>query len=105
MLVLCIVAAGYAVIFFILHRRARKQIRESFPVGSEYSIAMGEESMRLTDAFVTIDLSYRLYRSIRCSAHAVALLPRQGRRPTVLPVELFTPESLAWLKSRLTGPN
>jgi len=100
-LVLVAAAAVYATILLISYFPARNQIRERLPVRSEYSIALSEDSMRLKDASITIDISYHLYKSLRGSAKVVVLVPRLGRRPTVLPVELFTPESLAWLRSRL----
>jgi hypothetical protein len=100
-LALLALPALYALVFLIAYFPARKQIGERMPVGSEYSIVMSDESMRLEDPMVATDISYQLYKSLRTSNHVVALIPRRGRRPTIVPRELFTAESLAWLASRL----
>jgi hypothetical protein len=57
--------------------------------------------MRLKDQFVAADVSYKLYKSVRATKDLVALNPRRGRRPTLIPRELFTAESLAWLESKV----
>ena len=62
---------------------------------------MSDDSMRLKDSLVTTDISYKLFKSVRTSTDVVALNPRRGRRPTLLPRELFNSESLAWLTSRV----
>ena len=100
-LFLLAVPAIYLLIFLIAYFQARKQISERLPVGSEYSISMGEHSMRLKDSLVTTDIAYQLYRSLKTSEKLVVLLPQRGRRATILPIELFTPESLEWLGARL----
>lgn len=97
------IPALYLLIFFISYFPARRQIGGRFPVGSEYSIAIGDDAMRLKDPLVTTEVSYQLYRSLRVSAKLVAFIPRRGSRPTLLPAELFTPESLEWLRSKLIG--
>lgn len=91
----------YLLIFLIAYFPAQKQISGRLPVGSEYSIAMSQDSMRLKDSLVTAEISYQLYRSLRISGKLVILIARRGRRVTTLPIELFTPESLAWLAARL----
>ncbi len=98
---LLVLPAFYVLVFLIAYFPARKQIGERMPVGSEYSIVLSDESMRLKDRLVATDISYQLYKSLRASSAVVALIPRRGRRPTIVPRELFTTESLAWLTSRL----
>jgi hypothetical protein len=93
--------ALYVLIFFIAGLIARKQIRERLPIGSEYSLTLSDDSMRLKDQFVAADVSYKLYKSVRATKDLVALNPRRGRRPTLIPRELFTAESLAWLESKV----
>jgi hypothetical protein len=93
--------AMYVLLFLSAYIRARKQVGERLPVGSEYSITMSDDSMRLKDSFVTTDISYKLFKSVRTSTEVVALNPMRGRRPTLLPRELFNSESLAWLTSRV----
>ena len=93
--------ACYVLVFLIAYFPARKQIGERMPIGSEYSIVLSDESIRLKDRMVATDISYQLYKSLRASSDVVALIPRRGRIPTIVPRELFTTESLAWLTSRL----
>jgi hypothetical protein len=102
-LVLLALPALYVFVFLIAYFPARKQIAERMPVGSEYSIVMTDEWMRLKDPMVVTDISYQLYKSLRTSSRVVALIPRRGRRPTIVPRDLFTVESLAWLASRLNA--
>jgi hypothetical protein len=93
----------YLLVFLIAYFPARRQINSRLPVGSEYSIVMWDDSFRLKDPLVATDVSYQLYKSLRTSRDVVSLMPRRGRRPTIVPRELFTTESLGWLASRLSA--
>lgn len=92
----------YSLIFLIAFRAARKQIRARLPAGSQYSITMSEGSMRMQDSLVINEVSYRLYKSVHANKYVVGIQTARGRIPSaVLPRELFTPESLAWLRERV----
>jgi len=91
----------YFLVFALAFPRARKQVDDRLPVGSHYSMALGEDTMVLKDGFATTEVSYRLFKSVWASKSLVVLHPRHGRRTTILPRELFGADSLAWLTSRL----
>lgn len=94
-------------IFFLVilfgYFRARNRTRVRFPVGADYSMSMSEDVMRLQDPLVSVEISYKLYKSVRVGKDIVALNPKVGRTPTIVPRELFTPESLAWLTAKVGG--
>ena len=97
----------YSLIFLIAFGAARKQIRARLPAGSRYSITMSEGSMRVQDSLVVSEVSYRLYKSVHANKYVVGIKTARGRIPSVLPRELLTPESLAWLTERVaqkSGP-
>jgi hypothetical protein len=100
---LFVIPAVYFLIFALTLSRAKKQLDDRLPVGSLYSLAMSEDTMVLKDALVTTEVSYQLYKSLQASKSLVVLNPRRGRRPTILPRELFAADSLTWLAARL-GP-
>jgi hypothetical protein len=96
------IPALWVLVFLIAYFPARRQLSDRLPLGSEYSIVMSNNSMSLKDSMVATDVSYELYKSLRVSKDFVSLMPKRGRRPTLVPRELFTAESLAWLASRLS---
>lgn len=102
-LLLVAVLSFYALAVLIAAIPARKQIGERHPVGSKYSIALTDTSMTLTDPKLTATLSYTLYKSLRIYKDAIALRPRRGSIPAVVPRELFTEESLSWLESTVNN--
>jgi predicted anti-sigma-YlaC factor YlaD len=100
-----------AVVVFILlfaglmvgsYFRARRKIAEQIPVGTVYSIGFREDTFSLGSTMVKSELSYRLYTAAVRRGEFVFLTLRSTKRGSPLPAELFTPESLAWLDSKLT---
>lgn len=101
-LALLVFLAVYTLVVVKAYFLAKERISDRLPVGSEYSISMSDDSIRMKDSLVTTDISYKLYRSVRSTKDLVALYPRRGRVPLLVPSELFTSESLKWLSSRLS---
>jgi hypothetical protein len=104
MLVLLAFLVLYALVFVVSYFPTRRQLRERLPVGSEYSIALTDTVMRLKDPKVSTEVSYSLFKSVRETKDLVALIPKRGRRPTLVPAGLLTPDALAWLTARLEEP-
>jgi hypothetical protein len=103
LLIAAVLAILYPLIFIIGFFQGRKQLRDRLPVGSEYSMAMTESSISLRDPLASVSLSYALYKAVRIHKDVIALVPRKGSRPTIIPGELFTEESLRWLRVRITA--
>ena len=83
------------------YRRGLKFSAIRTPVGSTYTLTLTDEFVRVQDSMVTIEFSYRLYKSLSTTKTLVVLHERAGRGQTLLPREIFTPESLNWLARRL----
>ncbi len=94
-------SALYVLIFVIAYFQSLRQLRQRLPMGSEYAMALSDSALTLKDPLATVSLSFALYKSIRVYKDVVALIPRRGSRPTIVPREMFTDESLTWLKVRI----
>jgi hypothetical protein len=97
-----VVVIIFAAVMIFSYYRSRRKIAEQIPVGTVYSIGFRNETFALGGALVKSDISYRLYTTVVQRGDFVFLTLRTTKRDSPLPAALFTPESLAWLSSKLT---
>jgi hypothetical protein len=83
------------------YRRGLRVSAVRTPVGSTYTLTLTDDFLRLQDSMVALELSYRLYKSLSTTKGLVVLHERARRGQTLLPGEIFTPESADWLARRL----
>lgn len=90
-------------LFSVSYRASRKRVSEQLPVGTEYSLTLYDESLRIAVPYGASNFSYELYASVLAKKDAVVLTAKLGREPTFLPSELFTEDSLAWLTQKINS--
>lgn len=98
-----IVPLVYALAYRISQIPVRRMIRSRFPAGSTYTLELFDDGLKVTTGMATSELSYDLYSSLRVDPYFVSLGFTAGGPPTMLPRELFTDESLAWLSKSLSA--
>ena len=93
--------AIFFALFMVSFQTSRKQVSAQLPVGTEYSLNLYDDSLRIAVPHGASDLSYDLYTSVLAKKDVVVFTAKVGREPTFLPRELFTEESLAWLSQKI----
>jgi hypothetical protein len=92
----------FAGILISTYFRSRRKIAEQIPVGSLYTIGFRDDTFTVTGPLVTSTVAYRAYIKAYRQGDFVFLTSRATKRSSAFPGELFTPESLAWMQSKLT---
>lgn len=101
-----LVAAVVAAVVTLLIQRSRmlKRFEVIAPTGSEYSIELFDDVLNLSSPLGSSQTLYVAYEAISSRSDLVFLKQRTARIYLVLPVELFTPESLAYLREKIGQP-
>jgi hypothetical protein len=100
-----IFVAAFSLIYVLGYFAGRRRVEKRLPAGSRYTLDLYEDTMALGEPMSKTELSYALFKSATRYGHFVRLERRIGRIPTLLPNELFTDESLAWLAERVRTSN
>jgi hypothetical protein len=90
----------YGVGFATTVRRTRARI----PAGSVFSVGFRSETLAVRSPQVSSEVAYSYYRAAERRGAFVLLRQRATRASSLLPGELFTDESLAYLQSRIGAP-
>jgi hypothetical protein len=96
------VVAIVSVIGFTLERR---RMRRQIPGGSEFAVGFRENTLLMQSPMDTAEVAYDKYQSFETTGDFVVLRQRQSRILNFLPVECFTPESLAYLREKIPLPS
>jgi hypothetical protein len=95
---------GFAMSIPIAIGRTRSRLEQIAPAGGQYAIAMRDESLTVHAPLGTSQVAYRAYESLGTGGGFVFLRQRASRIYTILPTELFTPESLEFLRAKIDRP-
>jgi hypothetical protein len=88
--------------FAIVHGRQRRRFVATIPTGTILAIGFRDETMVNKASQGTSETSYKAYKSLHESGGFVFLRHRGVPLFSSMPAELFTPESLAWLRAKVT---
>ena len=88
---------------FLTFRRITRRVAQRLPSGSMYTLELLGDRMIVGQPLAKSELSYKLFRSIEREGEWVRFVQRIARTTTLLPFELFTPESFDWLAARISG--
>lgn len=84
------------------YARNRRRFAASIPTGSLIAIGFRDETVASRGPQGHGEVNYSVYQSVDRRGDFVFLRQRGMRSYGALPAELFTPESLAWLRSKVT---
>ena len=98
--VVLVLVIGLNVLAF---RRITRRVAQRLPSGSMYTLELLGDRMIVGQPLAKSELSYKLFRSIAREGEWVRFVQRIARTTTLLPFELFTPESFDWLAARISG--
>jgi hypothetical protein len=85
-------------------RRLRRQFTATIPLNSTYTIWLRDSDLRLRGPLSESTVAYRAYESVETRGDFVLLKNRGSRVRVLLPAQLFTPESLAYLREKVGQP-
>ena len=92
---------GWMVGLFLNWRRLRAQLKKSAPAGGMFAIGFRDDAVVLATPRSTTDNDYRAYEELITYRGFVFLRVRATKSYTLLPGELFTPDSLQWMRDRM----
>jgi hypothetical protein len=93
----------FAAVMISAFFRSRRKIAEQIPPGSLYTIGFRSDAFTVTGPLVTSTVAYRAYTKAYQQGDFVFLTLRSTGRSSAFPGELFTPESLAWMQSKMAA--
>ncbi len=102
--VFALILIGVLIGFRLNVGRLRKQLAATVPVNSNYAIGFRRDTMMVRGPLSNVEVSYRAYESVATRGDFVFLKNRGARVRTLLPGQLFTPESLAYLREKIGQP-
>jgi hypothetical protein len=107
---LTIGVVGDIVVAFSLYgsyRRTKHAIASVAVEGARYGTGFGPTSIAMQSPLATAEISYRAFADVFVRDGFVYLKPPKGsgRTMSLLPVELFPGDTLAFVRSKITAPN
>lgn len=94
-------AIGWMVGLALNWRRLRTRLKTSAPAGGMYAIGFRDDGVVLATPRSTTESDYRAYEELIAYSGFVFLRVRATKSYTLLPGELFTAESLQWMRERM----
>ena len=95
---------GFIISIPVAIRRTRKRFEVIVAAGGHFAVKLEGDSLTVTTPLATSQVSYYVYESVSERGSIVLLKQRASRIYTVLPAQLFTPESLDWLRRKIIDP-
>ena len=96
-----VVIALVTVIGFVVERR---RLRDRIPAGSEFAVGFRDATILMRSPMDTAEVAFTQYQSFEQVGDFVLLRRRSSRILNFLPVECFTPDSLAYLREKIPLP-
>ena len=93
--------AAFGTVFAIVYARLISDMRNRYPVGSDYSIVLRDSGLGVTTTDSSSFSSFRLFTEVRVTRELLVLEPTRGSAPSMLPIELFSADSIEWLNSKV----
>lgn len=93
---------GWVIGLVINRRRISRRMAAIAQPGATYSIGFRERTLLVTTPRATSETDYRQYEELVTRGDFVFLRLRASRIYSLLPAQLFTPESLEWLRAKMS---
>ena len=103
-LVLLLLVGFDAALTAVNYALRKRSARTTIPAGSPYRVTLRLNSLGLQDRLGRSEISYAMWRSASIVGQHLVLQRAHGGIYTLLPRQLFTPETEAWLVARVNGP-
>ncbi|TYL52755.1 hypothetical protein [Agromyces mariniharenae] len=100
---LALIAGIVWILISASRRRLARQLRSITAGGQRTAVRVGPDSLHVTTALSDGAIDYRAFESAAVSGSAVLLKTRNGSTYTVLPVELFPPTTLGFVRARIAA--
>jgi hypothetical protein len=98
-----LILGATAISWFMRRQRLERQITNSAPAGATREVSMTESSFGIRTGEAISQVPYRQYESAETFGDFVFLRVRGSSIRVIFSRELFTPESLAFFRSKVVG--